>query len=193
MFLSKWQFYRTPKYTNPYEIHKLLWQAFPDQPEAERPFLFRMEGKAQSRFQTIIMQSSTQPVETESENLELIGSKGIHPDLRNGQHLRFLVRANPVKRLNQERKRVPLIHDEQQIAWLQNKLQAAADISPEQIQVEQKNALYFRKAGKGGKIVTVTFSGLLQVIDHERLLQSMQAGIGPAKCFGCGLLSLARV
>ena len=38
----------------------------------------------------------------------------------------------------------------------------------------------------------VRFNGLLQVTDPEKLMQAVRNGIGPAKAFGFGLLSLAR-
>jgi CRISPR system Cascade subunit CasE len=53
--------------------------------------------------------------------------------------------------------------------------------------------LYFRKDGEAGKIVAVTFDGLLRVVDPALLWQQMQQGIGPAKSFGCGLLSIMQV
>jgi CRISPR-associated protein Cas6/Cse3/CasE subtype I-E len=37
----------------------------------------------------------------------------------------------------------------------------------------------------------VQFDGYLQVIDPDKLLTALRQGIGPAKAFGCGLLSLA--
>jgi CRISPR system Cascade subunit CasE len=36
------------------------------------------------------------------------------------------------------------------------------------------------------------FDGILTVTDAEALIQEMMQGIGPAKAFGCGLLSIAR-
>jgi CRISPR system Cascade subunit CasE len=39
---------------------------------------------------------------------------------------------------------------------------------------------------------SVRFEGLLTVIDPERFCQTLAAGIGSAKAFGFGLLSVAR-
>ena len=42
------------------------------------------------------------------------------------------------------------------------------------------------------KLFSVQFDGVLQVVDTERLVQAIGAGIGSGKAFGCGLLSVAR-
>jgi CRISPR system Cascade subunit CasE len=59
---------------------------------------------------------------------------------------------------------------------------------------EKRLPLNFRKAKEKlvGKIQPVDFQGVLQVKDSAGLSELISAGIGPAKAFGCGLLSLAR-
>ena len=54
--------------------------------------------------------------------------------------------------------------------------------------------LYFKKsnANMAGKIQPVSFQGILQVTKPTSLKKMIVNGIGPAKAFGCGLLSLAR-
>jgi CRISPR system Cascade subunit CasE len=41
-------------------------------------------------------------------------------------------------------------------------------------------------------LLSVQFDGLLQVLDPDALWHTVQAGVGSAKGFGFGLLSLAR-
>ncbi len=43
-----------------------------------------------------------------------------------------------------------------------------------------------------GDLSPVLYEGSLTVIDSQKLTQLIRQGIGPAKAFGCGLLSLAR-
>jgi len=45
---------------------------------------------------------------------------------------------------------------------------------------------------KTGKIQAVRFSGLLRVSDPAAFDRILQQGIGPAKSFGCGMMSIAR-
>jgi CRISPR system Cascade subunit CasE len=87
--------------------------------------------------------------------------------------------------------RVPLVTEEQQLEWLHRKLQTTAHIGA--ASVHAIRPLYFRKGGRAGKIVAVTFDGVLEVVEPELFWLQVKAGIGPAKGFGCGLLSLARL
>jgi CRISPR system Cascade subunit CasE len=43
---------------------------------------------------------------------------------------------------------------------------------------------FFRTGSSGGKLITVTFEGMLRVKDPARLLDLLENGIGPAKAFG---------
>ena len=87
--------------------------------------------------------------------------------------------------------RVPLLLEEQQLAWLERKLQGFAQL--ETLIVQPEPILYFRKPkeGRTGKIQTVIFDGILTVTDTESFDRQLKQGIGPAKAFGCGLLSVA--
>jgi CRISPR system Cascade subunit CasE len=51
---------------------------------------------------------------------------------------------------------------------------------------------HFKK--RGIKISTLDFNGILEVTEPELFIQkALYKGIGPAKAFGCGLLSIARI
>ncbi len=51
---------------------------------------------------------------------------------------------------------------------------------------------HFKK--RGIKISTLDFQGVLEVTEPELFIrEALYKGIGPAKAFGCGLLSLARI
>lgn len=52
----------------------------------------------------------------------------------------------------------------------------------------------FRRGnGKPATLRTVTYDGVLEVVDAEALRRALVAGIGPGKAYGCGLMTLARV
>lgn len=192
---------------NPYELHRALWKLFPDRPDDDRSFLFRVERQERSMGAEVLLQSGWQPVTQAGSRV--MGSKRIAPEFRAGQRLRFRLRANPVKTLKDERKgmierkgkayartsRVPLLREEEQQAWLVRKLAGAAKL--ENLLIEQEIPLFFHKEGKAthsghrGKIQPVRFDGILQVQDPIAFMTLVQQGIGPAKAFGCGLLSLA--
>jgi CRISPR system Cascade subunit CasE len=123
--------------------------------------------------------------------------------------LRFRLRANPVRTIHDKehgrflpegryagelkRCRVPLLREEQQREWLQRKLAHAVRIDC--VGMQQEMPLYFRKGERDkrmdGKVQPVLFDGLLSVSDADAFNALLSKGIGPAKVFGCGLLSIA--
>lgn len=193
---------------NPYEQHRALWCLFPNQENASRSFLYRIEQVSRGQGGVALMLSKQKPqVADLSGGPELLAVKALGLTLMEGQHLRFRLRANPIKMIKDERKgeyerngkrytrtaRVPLIHDDQQQAWLERKLAQAAEIQA--LNIQQELPLNFRKKkeARSGKIQPVLFEGVLAVKDTERLLTLLYDGVGPAKAFGCGLLSVAPV
>ncbi len=176
---------------NPYEIHRELWKVFPGMPLAQRPFLFRWtKGKRGDPLRVLMLSS----VEPDGIGLfaafALLRKREFNPCFRQGQTLRFMLRANPVKCLSGERCRVPLIKEEEQVEWLKRKLSGAAE--PLDAQPVAKDIMYFRKKGMVGKIIAVTYTGILQVKSPEGFMGLIHNGIGPAKSFGCGMLTVAR-
>lgn len=187
---------------NPYEIHRALWGLFPEHADAERDFLFRVERSGQQSAE-VLMQSLREPTVMAGREARLLVCKPYPLPLKAGQRLRFMLLANPVKTINDEagrlnaegeikKCRVPLISDEDRQSWLVRKLSGLAEIDT--VVVEKRPPLNFRKAREKrvGKIQPVSFQGLLSVVDPEELKNTILSGIGPAKAFGCGLLSLAR-
>ncbi len=89
--------------------------------------------------------------------------------------------------------RVPLLREEQQQTWIKKKLQAFSQLDI--VIVQPEPVLYFRKTKeeRSGKIQTVLFDGILTLTEPKRFIEQLQKGIGPAKAFGCGLLSIGKV
>lgn len=198
MYLSKVEL--SPRWIrDPYQWHRVLWQLFPNRPGASREFLFRVEGRVPDNVY-VLLQSETAP-SAYPDGVKVLATKHFLPVLKAGQALRFHLIANPVKtirdahgRMNRRDEpkacRVPLIREDQQQRWLSHKLSGAADI--DHIQAGSRPPLYFRRQGTAGKIAPVAFDGILVVRDPVQMLVLLRKGIGPAKSFGCGLLSLAR-
>jgi len=186
---------------NPYEIHRALWKLFPEDAEANRDFLFRV-GQADRDCAEILMQSVREP-EISSPAAQILACREYPLSLNVGQRLRFMLVANPVKMINDEggRKnsegepkkcRVPLVREEDQRSWIERKLQNAASL--ENLVINPVFPLRFRKSREDrvGKIQPVSFQGVLSVKEPDALSELVRTGIGPAKAFGCGLLSLGR-
>lgn len=191
---------------NPYQLHQALWRLFPGLDDKDREFLFRVEQLQKSIGAQVLMQSTIQPQSSE-QSPAILAQREYVLNVQNGQRLRFRLRANPIKTIKDSNKgtvekkgktftktvRVPLLHEDQQQAWLERKLQDFVQL--ETLIVQPEPVLYFRKVkeGRSGKIQTVMFDGVLTVTDAEAFNSQVTKGIGPAKAFGCGLLSLARI
>lgn len=195
LFLSKCLL-TTNRPVNPYELHRMIWKFFPNRPDDSRDFLFRIDNYGKLGPQLIYLQSQVPPSPANG-SLAIIDTKSFSPTLMNGQHLRFLVRANPTKRINDPKKstnqgkvRVPLIDEGEMKKWLKRQLQDAATLH--EVMIPRQDRICFRKKNHAGKLVSAIFQGVMQVENPESLLSKLREGIGPGKAFGCGLLSLAR-
>lgn len=206
MFLSRvelpWEAAR-----NPYDLHRQVWRLFPGEARESRAsgeaarqgFLFRIEHNPTGRPARLLVQSRRAP--EAAAGIALVGTREFHPQPIVGQRLAFLLTANPVKTIvdaqreakpskQSEKCRVPLIKEEEQRFWLARKLTEAGTAGA--VSVLPHAPTYFRKGGRGGKLVTVTFEGVLNVTDPERLTSLLENGVGPAKAFGCGLMLVRR-
>ncbi|WP_257275564.1 type I-E CRISPR-associated protein Cas6/Cse3/CasE [Endozoicomonas sp. SESOKO4] len=193
------------KSNNAYELHRALWQLFPDRPNDNRTFLFRVESLSRAFGAQVLMQSHLKPADS-GEHVRCLATKVVNYQFQQGQQLRFRLRCNPVKAVKDERKgtvtrngrthirsvRVPLISEEQQQQWLSSKLKQSG-VCLQAVNIVQENPLYFRKTRekRSGKVQPVLFEGLVLVDDPTALQTAVVEGIGPAKSFGMGLLSLA--
>ena len=185
---------------NPYEHHNGLWQLFSDSPDRQRDFLYRVERK--QRGSVIILVQSQRPLQlVETKSISVLASKEWHPQFYPEQLLRFFLQANPVKtikdvqgRKNQKGEvkscRVPLIDFGEQRQWLVKHLSGAGEVL--ELDINPIEPIFFRKKKTGaGKVQPVRYQGILSVTETGQLRVLLEKGIGPAKAFGCGMLSLA--
>lgn len=204
MFLSK-VYIPWSQAGNVYQFHQVLWRLFPGHEKDDRSFLFRVEQQQKGTGTKILMQSIQQPDEN-TNSPHLLAQRSYDINLCVGQKLHFRLRANPIKTIKDDRKvtivkkskifaktvRVPLLHEEEQRAWLERKFGNWAKL--ETLSIQPEPVLYFRKQkeNSSGKIQPVLFGGILAIVDVHNFLNQLQKGIGPAKAFGCGLLSIAK-
>jgi len=125
-----------------------------------------------------------------------------------GQILTFKLHANPTKKVDArndkdpERKnsrRVVLIKEEEQLAWLQRKgeqsgfsIMKRGDSAPA-VQVSPVQRVVGHGPPDTRTFGAVTFEGVLRVTDADLLRAALVGGIGSGKAYGFGLLSLAPV
>lgn len=147
-------------------------------------------------------------------------TKPYAPQLRTGQTLSFRLLCQPSMRksgqfglkANGKRKPGPrrtCATDEQRFAWLKRKSQESGFVvefvgvtllewrntKPIQLQrgvvAETHEQARQRAFNPAHRLMAVRFDGSLVVVDPDKLLAALHRGIGPAKAFGFGLLSIA--
>ena len=117
-----------------------------------------------------------------------------------GIELAFNVEANPTKRLaadgpeGRKGARVPLRDDTALKAWMLRHVESGGfEIIPESLCIERAGRQTARlKQAADRHWDSVNFRGCLRVTDAEAFVAVLKNGIGSAKGFGFGLLSLAR-
>lgn len=193
---------------NPYEMHCAIMRAFPT-PHGDRPLFRTEEGGAGAR---VLVQHLQEVDWSRAFGDEMLagppGQKPVPLQPQPGQSLRFLLRANPTKRLphpdgaagGKTGPRVDLRTEAEQSAWLERKAEAGG-FRLVHLRVVDQGALYAWKRaggrpgpgrGGGGRLThrSVEYSGVLTVVDAGALLETVRTGIGSGKGLGFGLLSL---
>lgn len=134
--------------------------------------------------------------------------------IQDGQRLQFRLRGNPTRKIDtrsgpdgQRRngRRVDLRDDADRLAWLQRKareggfevlaVSASADV-PDVRTAREPVQVGYRPDPRDGKHRKLTFGGVLfdghlRVTDPEVFRRTLETGIGSAKAYGYGLLSVA--
>jgi CRISPR system Cascade subunit CasE len=205
---------------NPYDMHRTLMRAFPT-PDDDGPgrVLWRTDTNRSTGGLHVIVQSTRLPDWSQLDQTWFASSpqqREFSPVFRPGQCLRFRLRANPTRRAGNSHddpvfvgKRVPIMNSDGQLAWLARKAErggfqlvghnGADSTSPFDVAISHTDTVRSRKpgpdSGRASAIdhYAVLFDGRLQIADRDRFIQTIAQGIGPAKAFGFGLLSIAPV
>jgi CRISPR system Cascade subunit CasE len=195
-----------------YELHRTLLRAFPDKADGgPGRVLFRVDLPRDTGTAVVLVQSEKPPdwsLLRPDYLTRPAESKPFEPTFTVGQRLAFRLRANPTcktgtlsksdrlaGRSKSNGRRLGLLREGQQREWLVRKAEAGGfrvlgvTVVPEGFAHGSKDAGGVRV---GLSLLAVRFDGLLGVTDPGRFLQTLREGIGPAKGFGFGLLSLAR-
>jgi CRISPR system Cascade subunit CasE len=181
----------------PYEMHRTLMRAFGPREDAGR-VLFRLDAPRDGGPLALLVQSRSEPdwshhAALADYLLEPPDKKSFDPGFATGQVLRFRLRANPT--VKRDGKRLGLLKEEEQLAWLSRKGEAGG--------FKVLGAAAVEEGFRGGRKddgehrhrlthLAVRFDGVLKVTDAGRLLETVRDGVGSGKAFGFGLLSLAR-
>jgi CRISPR system Cascade subunit CasE len=181
-----------------YEMHRTLVRAFASDPQDSPPrFLWRLEQTSDAtQNPAVLTQSQTLADWSVLERLPNYLDCAAQTKLVNLAHLvcmdrryRFRLLGNPT--VKRQGKRLALLTQEEQIAWIERQGNnhgfrlLSLTIRPQEL-------LQSNRAGQPPICVQrVCFEGFLVVCKTDAFEQALLAGIGPAKAFGCGLLSVA--
>ncbi len=190
--------------SNRYELHRTLTAQFPSKQRRDINLLYRIEMPERQVYQPITLLVQTQ---VEPDWAELAGSnllmdspqvKSFDPNLPDGVRYYFRLLGNPTIRRKQSdgnSKRVGLYNVEEQMEWLHRKARHAGfQVKVNNLKdhgmlesVKKKNNRTFQI-----KHYAVQFEGVLRISDPVLFKKSLVKGIGSAKAFGFGLLSLSK-
>jgi CRISPR system Cascade subunit CasE len=195
---------------DPYQLHRSLMHSFPDELEdGDERVLFRVDTHPRGNALSLLVQSLNIPDWSWLDEPGARGyllpedvlpprvshnpaTKALNLKFTTGQRLAFRLRANPtVKRSG---KRLGLLREEEQRAWLARKAQAGGfRVLTASVREEGMMSGTIHRSQEEShrlRLLAVRFDGLLQVLDPDRFQDTLQSGIGSGKGLGFGLLSL---
>lgn len=200
-------------------LHRTVMSAFPslDPPTGAREhfgILYRLDPDRRREGLLLLVQSRVMPDWSRLPEDYLLARPGLeNPAVKPVAHIyenigsnalfAFRLRANPTRKIDTKTgpdgrrrhgRRVELVREEDQVAWLKRKAQAGGfEVLAVRIRGVTKEE--GRKSGPSGSALTVAgvlYEGYLRVTDPRKFLEhSLARGVGPGKAYGMGLLSLA--
>ncbi|HEU0178415.1 MAG TPA: type I-E CRISPR-associated protein Cas6/Cse3/CasE [Blastocatellia bacterium] len=205
-----------------HDLHRTIMSAFPQADGAaardEFGVLFRVDAGRNGKI-VLLVQSQAEPDWSRLPGgflLETEGNPACKPvlshyaGLETGQRLLFRLLANPTKRVSAKNneedarwhgKRIELRREEDQIAWLRRRGEAAGfrllaarvnrDIPNVQTAPRPKTSGWREKSRLS--FGSALFNGELEITDAERFRQALSDGVGSGKAYGFGLLSVAPI
>ena len=177
-----------------YQLHRTLLSAFPVDMPADERVLFRVEQAERQPYVTVLAQSQTLPDWAKSERLsdrrylcKLPAVRAVEPRVSAGMRLPFRLQANPT--VKRDGKRHAILAEDELTRWLQRKGGAHGfAVEPLNLRCVKLGKQHGKRRKQTWRLVQ--FDGVLEVTETEPFLAGLRSGIGSAKAFGCGLLSV---
>jgi len=180
-----------------YRLHQLVMKGFTAYSSTDR-VLYRVEPEERNGQVTVLVQSLQMPdwscFADVTSGVASARVKDFSTTFKAGDTFSFRLRANPV--VTRDGKRHGLIRDESLLEWL-GKKEKKVGVRFCSMSVIDEGYVTGTKANQEKQyrmsLKVARFEGTLEVVDPVIFRETFSSGIGPAKAFGCGLLSLARV
>lgn len=180
-----------------YRLHQLVMKGFSAYSSTDR-VLYRAEPEECNGLVTVLVQSLQIPdwscFVDDNRGVASAKIKEFSTAFKAGDTYKFRLRANPV--VTRDGKRHGLIRDESLLEWLGKKEQKVG-VRFCSMSVVDEGYVTGIKGNQEKQhrmsLKVARFEGALEVVEPALFQETLSSGIGPAKAFGCGLLSLARV
>ena len=183
--------------SDPQALHKALMGCFPssagDTPRQEFGVLWRAEP---SDAPTILMQSRTEPdlqalppgfatAQTRPLDRHLAG-------LANGQVVHYRVVLNPVAKSRARGNRQRVIPSSERAEWAAKRLMKVGLDLLTPPTLTGLPSRYIERSGKRLPIYATQVDGIGRVMEADALCAALKSGVGHAKAWGCGLMTVLR-
>ncbi|MEU1880160.1 type I-E CRISPR-associated protein Cas6/Cse3/CasE [Streptosporangium sp. NPDC020072] len=189
-----------------HDMHRTVMSAYPELPpttvyRSTHGVLWRVDELPGGRIVQYV-QSQTAPDWSHLSEGVLLRPAEVRPlqplleSIRPGRKLTFRLMANPTRCV--QRRRIPLRQPAEQVEWLVGKGERHGFVVPVNRQgtpdvVPTPAPRLVGKKRKAQRIIIdpVRYDGHLVVTDLDAFTAALVNGVGRAKAYGCGLLSLA--
>lgn len=208
---------------SPYKLHAAVEKAFPPdavRKGEQGRILWRLDFSADGKSTWLYVVSPEKPDFTHiveqagwptSSGWEVKDYSMLLGKIAVGQEWAFRLRANPVRQAHADLGRrsnpsvigklVGHVTVNHQLDWLVQRsnrsgfevLRQAKDNNSLSCTVSQRRTERFDHGGSTVTLTTAQYDGLLRVTDADAFRNCMRQGLGRAKSFGCGLLTIAPV
>ncbi|MEV0609515.1 type I-E CRISPR-associated protein Cas6/Cse3/CasE [Polymorphospora rubra] len=200
--------------SSPHAMHAAVRAAFPvveDYERADTRTLWRLDTTATATVHLYIVSPGrpdlTHLVEqagwpTTDEAWITRDYDGLLGSLRPGQQWAFRLTANPTHSGRKtadakETQRFGYLREPEQVDWLARRAErngfalASQHDGRPNVKLHRRHTQTFKRGMGSVTLTTATYEGILQVVDTDSFRRALTGGIGHAKAYGCGLLTLA--
>lgn len=195
------------------EMHRTIMRAFPASEDRTPRAAFGVLFRADPKRRVVLVQSQVVPDWSLLPDGYLVGAETKEIDealaaISAGRELRFLLVANPSRKVAAARegsaprnsRRVELTSDDARHRWLVERgkrdgFGLSGSGPHDGVRIDPVSGPRSAARSRRGRITVkaVRFEGRLVVVERERFVAAIAKGVGPAKAYGCGLLSVAPV
>lgn len=181
--------------TKPHEMHRTLMKCFPQHsgPNARSKFGVLWRTEPDARDPVILMQSHIRP---ELTNLpgELIRDSAVKDmaldSLRAGLVVHYRVMLNPIRKNRAGGNTQSVVPSAARAEWASAKLSKAGLVLIDDVIVTGMPASKIHRQGRSFRHYSVRVDGIAKVNDIDDLSLAIRQGLGSAKAWGCGLLTI---